>query len=442
MLLGILLLVHSRNPFDSDEGVILEGAWNMLNGKTLYTNFFEFIPPGSFYFVFLLWKIFSPTYFAAKLFSVLLFWLTGIGIYKISRIFRSSILNYIAPAIFVCSSFFWPIINHNANNLFFLVYATYFFLVGLSKNQNKFYLCSGLLSGISILFLQQKGIILCATLFSYLIFLAIFEKSKEKIKQALIYFGSAFLATLIIFIKWSPVLLYNNLIKFALSNYIETNKMPFGILIFFVILTVLAMLLLKNQKSKRIYFLFYLQFTLLATTFARPDNYHILLVIFPLYSLLPLIILEILKINSYAKYLYLAIISLVLFLIVIPSLLFISMNPPTFKRSPLYQTVDFIKENCPRNNDLYVGPFIPGLYFEAKKVNFTPYYILMTGFQGQEYFETTRKLLEINQPKCIVMNYEIVKKFNYSQDNPVDNYIKSNYTLKKQVFADMIFIKN
>lgn len=436
----VLLFAHYKNTFDSDEGVILEGAWNLFNGKELYNDFFEFIPPGSFYFIFILWKLFSPNFYIAKLASIFIFFFSSVGIFKICELLQKNKLNYLPPAIFIGSSFFWPLINHNTFNLFFLIYATFFFIRSIQNKKNKDLVVAGILSFMSIYFLQQKGLVLIGVNTSWLLGSFLYKKNNNYIKKTTIYLTSSLLPLFFLFIKWSPIILYRNIIEFALTSYTNTNKMPYGITVFFLIATLIFWLALKNQKSKIITYLLFLEICLLISTIPRPDHYHVLLIIFPLYILLPLLIKKITFYSLLPKIIYSTIILVVLSFLLQPSISYILYNPP-LQKSKIYEVVDYIKKNCPRNNDLYAGPFIPGLYFESKKINFTPYYILIPNFQSKNDFFIAEKSLKENQPACIVMNYKIVDKFKYDKNNPVDNYIQENYKLEKQIINDLIFIK-
>jgi hypothetical protein len=73
---------------------------------------------------------------------------------------------------------------------------------------------------------------------------------------------------------------------------------------------------------------------------------------------------------------------------------------------------------------------MPGLYFETKKLNPTPYHsLLMINQQTEKQLAEVRELLDKRQPSCAILDYEAVKKFNYNKNNPVDNYILNNYRL-------------
>src|SRR5688572_3578569 len=65
-LAAILLMLHGIHELDSDEGLILHGAWSIVNGRTPYIDFFEFVAPGSFYLVAGAWRLAGESYWSAK----------------------------------------------------------------------------------------------------------------------------------------------------------------------------------------------------------------------------------------------------------------------------------------------------------------------------------------------------------------------------------------
>ena len=232
------------------------------------------------------------------------------------------------------------------------------------------------------------------------------------------------------FLKWSPKLLYENLIIFPFVNYIETNVISFNLFFFFLIALFLAIFLLKNKDIK-VKFLLYLQFFLLLATIPRPDIYHISLIVFPLLALLPLILVEINLVKNYFKYLSLSIVCFLIFIVISPSLNHIIYYNPfySFISNPILADIN---NNCPKKTDIYAGTFIPGIYFETKKLNPTPFSFLITNFNTKEQFLKTREYLKKNKPQCAVLNYKIVEKFNYNKNNVVDAYIRDNYELIKK----------
>ena len=440
--LGLFLLLaffHCKHDFDSDDGVALEGAWNLINNRGLYTDFFEFITPGSFYLIFWAWKIFGVNYFIAKALAVLFIFFSSIGIYKICWLTTKDKLCYFMPAIFIISSVYWPIINHNTFNLFFIIWAIYFFIKGLSDYSFKNFIISGLLTGMAILFLQHKGIIVLLALSLFLFILFIKEKKALLLKLNFCYLSFSMLPLIILFIKWPIQSLYENLIIFPLFHYTEVNKVPFYLFIFFTGLILLTAWHLRKEKSNAVRLLVFAQLFLLLTVLQRPDIFHISYIIFPLYCLFPLFYEKTILLNKSAQRLNYLIIFLALFLIIIPVFYYLISFTPFYsiKNS---QIILFIKENCP-GQYIYAGPFRPEIYFEVRKLNPTPYFTLVTNHQTKEQFLEAEKYLEKHQPSCAVMDYEMVKKFHHNKNNPVDNYITDNYQLVFQSGNKLIYKK-
>ena len=99
----------------------------------------------------------------------------------------------------------------------------------------------------------------------------------------------------------------------------------------------------------------------------------------------------------------------------------------------------YIENQCQDSPYLYAGPFLPGLYFETRKLNPTPYPFLITNQHTFEQFNNARNVLITHTPSCAVLNYGIVQKFNYNYNNPVDNFILENYTLVMQEGNNLIY---
>ena len=396
-----------------------------MNNRQLYVDFFEFVPPGSFYLIFWLWKIFGVSYFIAKFFSVVIVFLSSIGIYKISQEISKNRLNYFPPLIFIISSIYWPIINYNTFNIVFIIWAIYFFVKGLSNYSDKNFIISGLLTGLSILFLQQKGIILLFILFSFLLILFFKEKKYKLLKLNFYFFIFSFLPLLFL-LKWPLKILYEDLIIFPLFNYTETCSISLYLFVFFLFVLLLIIWLLRKEKNKKIWLLIYAQFFLLISATLRADFYHISLILFPLHSLLPASWEKIKFFNLLTKSYFRLIILVSILIIIFPSILILNYYPLLFSSIQKNKIISYVKENCP-GKYIYVGPFIPGIYFETKKLNPTQNSFLITNQQTKKQFLEAKKALEKYQPSCAVLNYQIVAKFKHNKNNLVDNYILDNY---------------
>jgi hypothetical protein len=435
VLFLLALLIHSHNYFNADEGVILAGAWGLFNNKELYTDIFAFIPPGSFYIILWLWKIFGAHYLIAKAFAILLIFLSALGIYKISKLFTQNKYSILPPLVFILSSALWPIINHNIFSLVFIVWSVYFALRGLSNYSRNNFIISGLLVGASLLFLQQKAIILIFSILTFLFLLFYKEKNCKILKNSIYFLSAAFLPILILFLKWPASILYKNLIIFPLFHYYETNRHSFCLLMFFLTILFLLVLLFKKQGDKKICLILYIQLFLLLSTIPRADHFHILLITFPIYTLLPLTLEKIcLKYTPLGKNFLYAIIFFILLILIFP------ITNLFFLNSDFSNLISFIKQNCQESKYIYAGPFIPGIYFATRKLNPSPYSFLITEQQTKEQFEQAQKDIARTKPACAILNYEIVEKFNYNKNNPVDNYIKKNYEPISQ-FSDYLVYK-
>lgn len=169
LLLLFLLFIHCAYDRNYDEGVILAGAWELINNRELYKDFFAFVPPGSFYLVFWVWKIFGVHYFVAKFLALLFIFFSAIGINKICCLVAKDKFCILAPVVFIISTLYWPITNHNTFNIFFIVWAVYFFIKGLKDYSINNFIISGLLTGLSIICLQHKGITILLALSSFLL---------------------------------------------------------------------------------------------------------------------------------------------------------------------------------------------------------------------------------------------------------------------------------
>ncbi|PIV50591.1 hypothetical protein CO115_01815 [Candidatus Falkowbacteria bacterium CG_4_9_14_3_um_filter_36_9] len=441
ILFLLTALLHSSHVINSDEGLTLSVAWDIFNNKELYIDIFEFVAPGSFYAIFWIWKIFGASYFSAKLFSIIIIYFCAFGIHEISERLTLSKYSFLAPFIFVVSSAYWPIINYHIYNIFFIIWALYFFIKLLKDNSKKNAIFSGILTGIAILFLQPRGIIFLSTLSFFLIILLFKEKKLIWLKLNLYYLFFSILPVTLLLLKWPATLLWNNLIIFPIFNYSKIASVPFNLLIIFLIITLAAFWLLRNNKSKKIWLLVYIQLALLLSSAPLADHFHILIIIFPLYCLLPLLINKINNFNFFYSKTFFLLLIMTVFFIIWPSFIYFKYFPPFFSIKN-YKFIDYIKDNCRQSKYLYSGPFYPSIYFETKKLNPTPYPWLITNHHTEKQFQEARQYLEKNKPECSVLNYAMVEKYRYDRNNPVDNFIIENYHFAYKDYNILIYKLN
>lgn len=437
-----LILFNSFHQLDSDEGVVLEGAWGILQGRDLYTDSFQYIAPGSFYVVAWLWQLVTPDYYLAKIFSSLAIIFTSLAIYRTSLLVLSekSILPYFGPAVYCMASVLWPTINHNTFNVFWMAWAMYYCTKATLTRSLFDYVAAGMTTGISVLFLQHKGVaFFLPVLFLYL-GIALKHRTLDQSKGPLLY-AFSFLLPLAVFLRWPLSVLYEQLIDFPRHNYLEVNKVSSLPLIIASIYVAMAFLSLRNRLTNAVALLFVIQISLLLTSVQRTDISHVLIVMFPLVALTPLVFLELKKTNTLrlasCTYAGLAIgasilISIVAILVINARTVFYDATKEGFK--PLF---DYLAVNCP---SFYAGPFLPGLYFEAKKTNPLSFQLLLSNFNTVPQFDKARRELEASPPRCAVVDYRMVEKFGYKKQNPVDDFIENNYLLSQKFGAVEIYM--
>ncbi len=433
VLLLIVFLGHSQHAMNSDEGVLLSGAWNIVSGRSIYTDFFAIVTPGTYHVIAGLWQIIGISYWSAQVLSVLLIFFTAVGLYRLGR-FLPGKFYFLPPVFFVASSWLWPIISYYIYNLFFLVWATFYFVQALEKDSLKKIIISGLLTAAALLFLQSKSLVFILALLLYLSVLAIRTKEK-KYWRWLFYYGTISLApSLFLLLFWSPGVLYQHLVAFPIFHYSTIIQTPLALWYFFLFLLLLAILAAYRQADRKIWLFFWLQLALLLAAKSLPDWFHISLAIFPLFALWPFFMARIWSLAGVYRFFYSAGLLAIAVVMALPSFLQINQSPfRTVSSHPLFQEIG---KYCADSTYLYAGAFIPNVYFESRKINPTRYDWLITNHHTGEQFLEAREDIIKNKPRCAVLSPLFVGKYNYNRDNVVDNYIRQTY---QTVWSDANF---
>lgn len=430
-----LFLLHSQHKINSDEGIILNAAWNIINGKKLYLQSFEFISPLAPYLLAWWWKITEISFLSAAILSWLISFSVTIALYLIGKIFNLKNWLFLSVALFILSSAFWPLINHNAYNTAAIIWSVYFILKALEKNKSAkyYFLLGGFLSGLSVLFLQHRGLIFLAISFIFLIYLKI--KKQIKFKDLGYFFSAAILPILSLFIFWSPGLLYKNLWLFPLQNYPATNRLPIysWLICLVMVLIISACVVIKIQKQQKssLIFLQILSLGFLVSSLPRNDLSHIFQAL-TIFTIIISLSFEFYLNQTKDK-------QIISFLLALIFLLFIPQ--PLFETATARNIVNSLNYYCPGQKTLYSGPFMPGIYFEKRTLNTIPYSFMIPGQQTDAQFKEVVDYFKYHRPDCVILNYRLVDKFNYNKNNPLDNFIKNNYQQVANVGDGNIFIK-
>lgn len=425
LFIAVLAIVfHIQHILNPDEGVILNGAWQMINGSILYLDIFSYVAPFSFYLIYWLWSLFGVSYLAANLFSIILLIVSAFILFKSSQLIKKTPLNYLVPFIYIIATAWLPLINHNFFSTVFAVISAYFFLKYINNRASVYIALTATFTAITIITLQQKGLALAgATILFFFLFIDL--KLKEKIKHLFLFIVSLSLPLLFLLL-WPLNLIFNNLFYFPLFNYSGANAIPLNqLLVMTVILIIIAFKYLKS-KRKKVYYLLLLQLLLFISALPLPDLYHLLLSSFPLFILIPNL-LSLKKIEQTREKIYfITIISFILIITLIPVLnyKFVFKSDNEFKNN----IKNIVDNNC-KSDYIYLGPFIPNLYFELRKINPSPYDILLTKHHTKEQFQEAKEKIIERKPDCAILSYpSSLERFNYNKNNVVDTYIKENYT--------------
>jgi hypothetical protein len=414
----ISYFLYHHNLLNADEGLIINNTWQILNGQRLYVDIFEIIAPGSFYLLYLPLYLFGANYSVAIIISLLFLLFGAYGLYLIINLLnKQSLYNYLVPLIFILSFCFAPVINHNTYFAIISIWLIYSFLLFLKTEKTYLLFISGMLSGLGIIFLQHKGllVLLFNALFIFLYFRL--YKRLSGFNKLLAFLVSALMPVLLVLFYWPIKVLWSQLIVYPFFNYWETNKVSL-FFFFFYILVFFILFLIEKKKNKYLKYLFLIQAPLLISAYTQPDHYHLIVSCFPL-----------LIISAYYNNIFKAKnIKLILYLLIVISLI----NFRSFVERRYFNETKWYNlalEKC-KSDYIYVGPFIPNMYYELKKINPTKFNVLIENYSLDSHFEIAKNRFKESKADCAILVYypNIKYKFKHSGKNALEEYIRLNYT--------------
>jgi len=222
-LLGIVLLLIFFNSlfryFDHDEFEAIHTSWKILNGETIYIDFFQHHHPLLYYVMMPIIKIFGENVFTIlflRIIAYVLFLLILLITYNLAiLLFNDKKIGLISLIFLSSSTFFFNKaieIRPDVPQVLFGLIAIYFFIIQFKKKTSKYTVFSALSLGLSFLFLQKAVFLI----FCFLLFQLIrLYKNKIKLKQIFIYWIS--------FILILTPYLFHLLKKDFFANYVLFN---------------------------------------------------------------------------------------------------------------------------------------------------------------------------------------------------------------------------
>lgn len=427
-LVCLAILIFADYPNNPDEGVILNAAWQLWHGQAIYLDFVEFIAPLSPYFIFSSWLLFgSASYLVAKIFSIILWLGSALGLSLIIKQFTKNYFAIISTILFwLIINWFHPLINHNSYSSFAAIWLLYLIILTIKYKRPVFYILSGLMAAIVFLFLQTKGLVLGGIML--LIFIALTPgKWPDRFKLSGLAMGSYIFPLLLTFVLLDFNAVFDSLFLLPFkANYLNhTLFSPLAALVAAIIILIMFSCSYFFQK-KGLWILSIFQMGLFLSSFNLVDYNHIIINIFPF-----LIFLAILY-NQSGNFSVKHLISISLFwltTLLILNLVAINLtNKNIFSINLLNAKHDNLLTipEIDQAKYIYCGPFLPGCYFELKKPNpFTQSSHLLVC--SKECHQEALAIFKKIKPEFAILNYRMVERFNYDKDSPIDQYIASNY---------------
>ncbi|MBI5765654.1 glycosyltransferase family 39 protein, partial [Candidatus Falkowbacteria bacterium] len=424
-LMGLSFWFFSGHLIDSDEGAVLNNAWRIWNHQEMYVDFYEFIAPGAAYLNYYVWKIFeAPNYITSKIFSIIFVYTSLIGLFFTTKIITRK--NHLAMAVvflWLIALNYYPLINYNTYSSLISVWLLYF-LISLNKKNNPHLISlSGIFAALAFWFLQTKG-------FYLLIFFGLYFIFKDKnyqraAKSLLIFLASFIISFIVLFHQWRLYDLWRNLI--ILPGQLKyLNLMPlYPFWIFLELAVIVAMLIYAyTAKRKWVWLLAIFQAVLFLSGLNNADLMHFMVNSFPLWVFLVLFIDETVLKEKRPVFGYVILLCLVLLFLGLKIYLMpgSSYNIFSRKQSEIFNLKEFKDVKY-----IYAGPFLPNFYFELSKPD--PFYLSYNNlsFCDPACFNKMLDIFIAVKPKFALLCYEMVDKYHYNKNNPLDNYINQNY---------------
>jgi hypothetical protein len=213
-----------------DEGILLHGAARMLDGQRLYSDFFEFLPPGGFVLMAIWFKAAGVSFLSARFFAVLTITatacLTFLTCYRVSRDAPLSALFTVGWV--VMSQGQWTEVSHHWFSTLFSVVAAWaaFIAVEYRRPSFRWPLLSGAAAGMAAAITPTAGAsVAAAALLAYL-------RPRTHPAALIIYLGGCALAPIVLvaYLIWSGVFAqaFYDVILWPIQHYSSINRVPFG----------------------------------------------------------------------------------------------------------------------------------------------------------------------------------------------------------------------
>ncbi len=437
MFVALSALYFSGHGLNSDEGLVLNSAWQLWHGKKLYIDYFEYVSPGASYLILGSWKLFGdPSYLVAKLFSYM-FWLFSLaGLIAVIRQFTKSLLAIsVAVVLWLLASYLYPIINHNTYSSFAAVWLMYALIRATKTQKTSYWLVCGVLSVVVFWFLQTKGLLLVVS--SVGIF--VLQRNRRLLDLLAMVVGS--MATMVVlFHPWPWRVLWEYLFIYLMrGGYMSFTSMQIHWIILECLIVVAMIGLAYFAKRRELMYLAVLQAGLFLSSGNNVDVNHLAINSFPFIVVVAVLcarVVEVSRNNSQTLLRFAVAVGVVvamqLSFVVLSNL---ASNNVFNKDLAGADATEILGVSTLGVRNIYSGPFLPGVAYELRKPNPFPYSNQLVC--DAECLNATLSVFEKERPELVFMDYGMVAKYGYLEDNPVGEYVRKHYKVCGEVIRNL-----
>lgn len=176
LLLGLFLVPFAwAGTFNVDQYTYMSHALRITRGEVPYRDFFEFIPPLSFWLLAGVYQLFGASLAVTQVFQTLIIWFSAGQLYALARRLGVGPWTAWLPGLVLVMGLYphWPGFSHHWVVLPFLLGALQAALRALGSPDRKWWAMAGVLTGLTLITLQSDGIVLAAALAGLLLMLAL-----------------------------------------------------------------------------------------------------------------------------------------------------------------------------------------------------------------------------------------------------------------------------
>jgi hypothetical protein len=216
-----------------DEGVLLHGAERMLRGNRLYTDFFEFLPPGSFVLTEAWLSIAGISLWSARLLAISV--IAGIACFTYLACWQASknapLSALLVSGWVVMSQGVWTQVSHHWLTTLFSMITAWAVFSALNEHpprQLRWPMIAGLAAGIAAMVTPTRGAL------AMLVAVTAFLNLRHKAELIAYVLASALVpAGLLAYVAAHHALAaeFDDVIRFAAQRYASIQNVPFGSLV-------------------------------------------------------------------------------------------------------------------------------------------------------------------------------------------------------------------